>query len=89
MGTDVNTIAWENAEIVARIICDLNKYNTLADAFLYFGSQTSSESGKFSVQTGDPTTYVMGDNSYSLSGQQVNIPDLTRILYETFYKHNF
>lgn len=89
MGTDVNQVAWNNAEIAAHMICDQDKYSTLANAFIYFGSLISSEYGKFSVQSAEPCTYTIGSNSYSIAGQQVNIPDLTRILYETFYKHQF
>ena len=89
MGTNVNQLAWDNAEIAARMICDNGKYSTLANAFLYFGSFTPSEAGKFSVQGCEQCIYTMGNNTYSFNGLQINIPDLTRILYETFYKHQF
>lgn len=87
MGTDVKQVAWENAEIAAIFIRDQNKYSTLADAFLYFGSHLPKSCGEFSVRSGAPYVYTIGENKYSCDGLDFNVEDFTKILYETFYKH--
>ena len=87
MGTDVNPVAWENADIAASLVYDNKKGGTLADAFLYFCSYTSASSGDFSVKTGTPMIFKVGDAVYETENTELNGENLTRLLYVVFYKH--
>ncbi len=87
MGTDVNPVAWENAEIMAMALVENPKNTQLQDYFLEFISYLTEKHGVGKV-SGD--NYSIGNSSYLLEIPKTpSVPALTRVLYETFYKHQF
>ncbi len=93
MGTDVNQVAWKNAELMAYALLESDKAQVLSDYLLLFGSFLDIDRhGKHSVSSsidGDITFSVDGDE-FVFSGEQLPlINSLTKILYESFYKHQF
>lgn len=90
MGTDVNPVAWENAEIMAYALMRNPKSQNLADFYLEFTSYLTEKHGQAKVRSGSGLVFLLGDREYRLDVEQTPfIPALTRILYEVFYKHQF
>ncbi|MDM9638945.1 hypothetical protein [Acinetobacter nosocomialis] len=90
MGTDVNPVAWENAEITAYALIRNPNSKNLLDYYLEFGSYLDKKYGEFSVSSGEKPVFRLGDRSFILNDlNQPYLESLTRILYELFYKHQF
>lgn len=94
MGTDVNPVAWENAEITANLLVDI--YNTsiiesaivFKDGFLKFGSYLDRKHGEFTVNfNDDAVNFTIGNHSYSYKKSEHSKEAIVKTLYETFYKH--
>ncbi|MDQ8942088.1 hypothetical protein [Acinetobacter soli] len=91
MGTDVNPVAWENSKIVSMILLENDKTDTLIKAYLSFVSCTSVGGSC----GGNPakSSFVCGDKEYTLTAEEANkhstLDNLTKVIYETFYKHQF
>lgn len=91
MGTNVHTVAWENAKITSLILLENEKNDTLAKAFLSFVSNTNQggSCGGNSCQL----RFTCGDQEYLMLteeiGKQSIVDSLTKATYETFYKHQF
>lgn len=105
MGTDVNPVAWENAEIMVCALIDGNdnkflldngfpsiSKESIKDIYLTFCSYVGHKHGEFKViSRPDQLEFKLGDKSYiwEYSSPLTANHQLVKILYEVFYKHQF
>lgn len=90
MGTNLNTVAWENAEITAYALIRNENNKGLIDYYLEFGSFLDKKHGDFSVKNGEKLEFKLGNKVFILEDKdQPHLKSLTTILYEIFYKHQF
>lgn len=88
MGTNVNPVAWENAEITANALIRNQNSKGLVDYYLEFGSFLDKKHGDFSVSTGETLEFKLGERIFLFEDKdQPYLGSLTKILYEIFYKH--
>ncbi|KQE81163.1 MULTISPECIES: hypothetical protein [Acinetobacter calcoaceticus/baumannii complex] len=91
MGTDVNPVAWDNAELMAYALLESGKATTLFDYLILFGSILDvNRHGHHSVSgTADlGIRFKVGENEFVYNDkQEPHVEALTKILYEVFYKH--
>lgn len=89
MGTDVNPVAWENAKIVSLILLENDKNDTLAKAYLSFVSNT--DKGGSCGGSAGRQHFSCGGREYFMSSDEIKgqpmLDSLTKVIYETFYKH--
>lgn len=91
MGTDVNPVAWDNAELMAYALTTGDDNKLLADYLIKFGSILDvNKHGNHSVSGNHDqgVRFSVGENEFVFTGGlQPSIQSLTKILYEVFYKH--
>lgn len=91
MGTDVNPVAWENAELMAYALTTGDDNKLLADYLIKFGSILDvNKHGDHGVSGGQEqgVCFRVGANEFVFTGEQKPyVRSLTKILYEVFYKH--
>ena len=88
MGTNVNQLAWDQANSTAKEIMTKDNINNLSDAFFNFFEKSELNAGEFKIVGGDGQyKFIAGDKSFTSNSVEFNLENISKILYETHFKY--